>query len=138
MLAKRRIRALQVARPECYLMTMVRLVTLLLMLVLAIANGPAVASAICQHQDARAHAAAVQSTDAGVAADALSEETAAKATSVDGALGDAAGTLLAGYMLPPEPVLLPPGFVDATIRSMPDDLGQVSRSVPPLLEPPLA
>ena len=119
-------------------MTVSRLVTLLLMLLLVVANGPAVATAICQHQDARAHAAAAQSADAGVSAEALSEETAAKAASADGALGDAAGTLLAGYMLPPEPVLFPPGFIASTIGSMADDQGQVGRSVPPLLEPPLA
>ena len=117
---------------------MVRLLNVLLMLVIVIANGPAVAAAICQHQDARAHAAAVLSADAEVSAEALNEEAAARSISVDGALGDAAGTLLAGYMLPPEPALSLPGSVGSTIGSMPDDRGSVGRSVPPLLEPPLA
>lgn len=119
-------------------MTVSRLVNLLLMLLLVVANGPAVATAICQHQDARAHAAAVQSADAGVSAEAVGEETAAKAALFDGALGEAAGTLLAGYMLPSEPVLFAPGLVPSTIGSMPDDPASIGRSVPPLLEPPLA
>lgn len=117
---------------------MARLVTLLLMLLVVIANGPAVATAICRHQDARAHAAAVQSADAGLSAQARSEETAAKGAAMDRALSDAAGTLLAGYMLPPEPMVFLPRLVGSTTRSMPDDSRHAGRSVPPLLEPPLA
>ncbi|MDT9597360.1 hypothetical protein [Sphingosinicella rhizophila] len=108
-----------------------------MMLVLVVANGPAVAAAICQHQDVRVHAAALQSGDAGVAAEALDEESAAKAASTQGALGDAAATLLAGCMLPHAPELPRPDIGAACTGSAdPPVLG--SRTVPPLLEPPLA
>lgn len=119
-------------------MTMARLIALLMMLVLVVANGPAVAAAICQHQDSAAHAAAVQSGIAAVSAEALSEEAAVKAASIDGALGEAASTLLVGFMLPSEPTLFPPRIIESASTIMPDDRLQAGRSVPPLLEPPLA
>jgi hypothetical protein len=119
-------------------MTMARLLTLLMMLVLAIANGPAVAAAICEHRDARSHAAAAASADAGVSAEAIGEETAAKAAGGDGALGDAASTLLAGYLLPAQPSPLPFRTIEASAGSPGEAAVLVGRSVPPLLEPPLA
>jgi predicted MFS family arabinose efflux permease len=115
---------------------MLRFVTLLMMLVLTIANGPAVAAAICQHTDGRAHTAALQSGDVNVSAEAMDEESASKALSSKAALGDAAGTLLAGAILPHQPVLLVQGVASigsdaATPRKL------EGRSVSPLLEPPL-
>ena len=121
----------------CYLIAVTRLLTLLMMLVLAVANGPAVAAAICEHHDARAHAAAKASGDTGVAADALDEESAARAASFDGALGEAAGTLLAGYLLPAAPVV-PVRVNEAPQRHAAEPVPLESRGVAPLLEPPLA
>jgi hypothetical protein len=119
-------------------MTMARLLTLLMMLVLAIANGPAVAAAICEHRDARSHAAAAASADAGVSAEALGEEAAAKAAAGDAALGDAASTLLAGFLLPVQPSSLPFRAVEASTMGLGPAAVLTGRSVPPLLEPPLA
>jgi hypothetical protein len=108
-----------------------------MMLVLAVANGPAVAAATCQHKDAQAHAAAVQSADAHVSASAKGEEAATRASKLDRAMGDAAGTLLAGYIVPPEFALPCRALGSATVHATyVKRLG--SRSTPPLLEPPLA
>jgi hypothetical protein len=117
---------------------MARFVALLMMLVLVIANGPAVAAAICQHHDARAHAAAAASADAAISAEALGEETAAITAASDGALGDAAGTLLAGWLLPPQPSSLPLRRMEPLARIASQPVVLAGRSVPPLLEPPLA
>lgn len=117
---------------------MARLVTLLIILAFVVANGPAVAMAICQHGDARAHAAALQNHEADVSLAAQSEENAAKAASKAGSLSDAATTLLAGYILPPDSSSFPPRFAEPASRDVADASGPGSRSVPPLLEPPLA
>jgi hypothetical protein len=115
---------------------MLRFFTLVMMLVLTIANGPAVAAAICQHTDGGAHTAALQSADENVSAAAMDEESASKSLSSKAAIGDAAGTLLTGGILPHQPVLLAQGA--SSIRSdaaTPQKLE--GRSVSPLLEPPL-
>ena len=112
--------------------------TLLIMVAFLLANGPAVAMAMCQHGDARAHAAALQSSEAGVSVVAQSEETAAKAESKKGSLSDAATTLLAGYILPPDSSRLELRLSERVDRYMTSASGLGSRSVPPLLEPPLA
>ena len=119
-------------------MTVLRFVTLLIMLAFVFTNGPAIAMAMCQHNDARAHAAALQSPDSEMSVKALSEEIVAKAASGQGSLGEAATTLLAGYILPPEPLPLPLRFVEPMTRDPTDVAGRRGRSVPPLLEPPLA
>ena len=119
-------------------MTMTRLITLLIMFAFVFANGPAVAMAKCQHGDARAHAAALQSPEVEVSVVAQSEETAAKAVSKKASLTDAAATLLAGYILPTDPTSFPRRFVDLTKTIMTNAPGLGSRSVPPLLEPPHA
>lgn len=123
---------------ECYLMTMARLLTLLIMFAFVCTNGPAVAMAICEHEDARAHAAALRSSEASVSLLAQSEETAAKTASTQGMLSDAATTLLAGYILPTEAYSFAPRFIDRVSRHAFNPAGLGSRSVPPLLEPPLA
>ena len=117
---------------------MARLVTLLIMFAFVFTNGPAVAMAMCQQSDAKAHAAALQSTDADLASVAQVEEFAASKASQQGALGDAAMTLMAGYMLPPETHSFPLRSIEPANRhsAHPVELG--SRSVPPLLEPPSA
>ena len=123
---------------ECYFIAVARLLTLLILFALAVTNGPAVAMAMCQHGDARAHAAARQSTEAGTAAAAMSEEAAAQAAPEQASLGDAARTLLAGYMLPGDPLPLPNRLVEAGATHIPLLYESDGRTVPPLLEPPLA
>lgn len=117
---------------------MTRLLTLLLMFALAFTNGPAVASAICDHKDARAHAAALQSADAAIFIAAHGEEAAAKATSEKAALGDAATALMAGYILPPEAGAFSVPPREPAGRPLRDKPILDGVSVPPLLEPPLA
>ena len=124
--------------PKCYLMTVARLVTLLIMFAFVIVNGPAVALAKCQHEDALTHAAALQSSDSEVSAVAQSEETAATAVSKNGFLSEAATTLLAAYILPTAASSFPRRFVEPAHSLMTNATGRGSRSVPPLLEPPLA
>ena len=136
--AWRRCSGLQCEDGECYFMTVARLLTLLILFALAVTNGPAVAMAMCQHGDARAHSAARQSSDTGAAAAAMNEEAAAKAASEQASLGDAAGTLLAGYMLPGDPLPLPKRVVEASVKHMPLLYEPGGRTVRPLLEPPLA
>ena len=117
---------------------MTRLVTLLMMIALVVANGSAAATAMCHHRDARAHAIARQSQDAKVAAVALTEETAAAAASKKGALGSNVSLSLPAYIVP-EAALAP--APDAA-RPMPRPQGEPARlsgrSIRPLLEPPVA
>lgn len=117
---------------------MTRLLTLLLIFALAFTKGPAVASAICDHKDAREHAAALLSEDAPTFIDAHGEEAAARAASERAALGDAATTLMAGYILPPEAgaFAVPPR--EPAGRPLRDKPILRGVSVPPLLKPPLA
>jgi hypothetical protein len=115
-----------------------RVVTLLISFAFVFANGPAVAMAMCHHNDARAHAAALQSADADVSSQAQTEERAANAAADQSTLTEAATILLAGFILPPEPASLPVGLIKS--KSSPDASGLplTSRSVAPLLEPPLS
>jgi hypothetical protein len=118
-------------------MTVSRLLTLLMIFAFLIANGPAVAMAMCQHEDPRAHAAALQSLEAEISVVAQSEEAAATAASKKGSLNEAATTLLAGYILPGDPPSFPRRFVEPAAAHLADSSRMGSRSVPPLLEPPL-
>ena len=118
-------------------MTVSRLLTLLMIFAFLIANGPAVAMAMCQHEDARAHAAALQSMETEISVVAQSEEAAAKAASKKGSLSEAATTLLTGYILPSDLSPFPPRVVEPAGQHVADASRLGSRSVPPLLEPPL-
>lgn len=117
---------------------MMRLMTLLMMISLVVANGSAAAGAVCRHQDARAHALARLSHDAKISTAALTEETAADVDSKKGALGGNASLSLPAYILPrvtptPAPRASDPvGVPDCEATPL------VSRAIPPLLEPPAA
>jgi hypothetical protein len=93
--------------------------------------------AMCQHEDARAHVAALQSAEAVEAIVAQTEEAAAERVSKQGIVSDAATTLLAGYILPPESPQFLIRFVERTGRDDTRFPRLETRSVPPLLEPPL-
>jgi hypothetical protein len=113
-----------------------RLLLLLLMLTLSVTNGAAVAAAVCEHRDARAHQAALASSDLEIAADAHHEEAAAAAAEKKAGLADAAAVQLAGFLQPAEPAFAVPAAVAMTLR--PGDAARLShRTTRPLLTPPL-
>ena len=122
----------------CYFITMTRLASLLLMFALVITNGPAIASAMCRHTDAAAHANALQSHDRGIAAAAAKEDRAAASADRKGTLADAASVQLAGFVRPAEPVLHVPFQPKPLSLRAADDDGPPGRALRPLLEPPLA
>lgn len=106
------------------------------MFALTLGNGAAMAAAICQHQDSRAHSAALLSKDMAIAAAALSEERAASSAEKEGMLADGGAASLLGFVLPPEPELA----LRTAERASPPTTATVrlaSRSSRPLLEPPL-
>jgi hypothetical protein len=117
---------------------MARLVTLLMIITLVVANGSAAAGATCHHRDARSHAIARQSQDAKVAAVALMEEAAAAAASKKGALGGYASLSLPAYILPCAALSAAPRAAEPMPRPQVDSTPLSSRSIRPLLEPPVA
>jgi hypothetical protein len=121
----------------CYLFTVARLLSLLMMLALVMTSGAAVPMAMCQHVDAGAHALALQSSESEVASVALAEESAAAAASKS-ALADAAAVQLAGFLLPADIELPAPPSLSALSRPAVHPAKLASRAISPLLEPPLA
>jgi len=117
---------------------MARLLTLLMIITLVVANGSAVAGAVCVHRDAREHAIARQSQDAKIAAVALTEEAAAGVASKDGALGSSASLSLPAYIVPEAALAPAPGAVEPLRSPQMDSAPLPSRSIRPLLEPPVA
>lgn len=117
---------------------MIRLVTFLMMITLVVANASAAVGAMCHHRDARAHAIARQSQDAKVAAVALTEEAAAAVASKKGAIGSSASLSLPAYILP-EAALAPVSpAAEPMKRPQAESTSPSSRSIRPLLEPPVA
>ncbi len=125
-------------RLECYLITMARLLSLLLVFALVLTNGAVVPAALCQHADAQAHAAALQSSDVGAASAALAEETAAVESSKKNSLAQAAAVQLAGFMLPADPALPLPAGHESSATHATEPIALSSLTINPLLEPPLA
>ena len=117
---------------------MARLLTLLMMITLVVANGSAAAGALCLHRDARAHAIARQSQDAKIAAAALTEEAAAAVASKNGALGSNAALSLPAYVLPEAGLTPAPPAVEPIRARQVEPVPLSSRSIRPLLEPPVA
>lgn len=117
---------------------MTRLLTVLIMLALALTNGAAVATAMCQHGSLAAHAAARESLDTQVSASAIAEEENAAMASKESLIADGAGVLLAGYTLPPDQTVLPPPVVEPSAQPPMEAAAPVGRSIPPPLKPPLA
>jgi hypothetical protein len=117
---------------------MARLLTLLMMIVLVAANGSAVAGAMCHHRDAREHSIARQSRDAKVSASALTEEAAAAIASKNGTVGSSASLALPAYILPQANLPFAPRDVEPMRRPQVDATPLSSRSIRPLLEPPVA
>jgi hypothetical protein len=119
-------------------MTVARFLAFLIAFALSVSNSAALAGAICTHHDAHGHAAALASADSQVAAGARAEESAAKSSQA-AALADGAAAAFAAYALPPMPAALPlPIFKPMRPATARDSPGLASRSLRPLLEPPLA
>lgn len=117
---------------------MARLLTLLMMITLVVANGSAAAGAVCRHRDAREHAIARQSQDATVRAVALTEDAAAAVASKKGALGSVSSLSLPAYILPPTALSSVPHAAEPMLGSERESAPLTSRSIRPLLEPPVA
>src|SRR5215218_6082872 len=115
---------------------MSRLLTLMMILVLVMAHGTSVSAAICRHQDGVAHAAARQSSDAGISAAAYSEESAAKTGSGKGAPADSGSVSWPSDMLPAPELAVPFRTAEPVERNFADSAVLVGASVRPLLEPP--
>jgi hypothetical protein len=110
----------------------------LIVLAVVAAQGPAFAAAICRHQDMMAHMLARQSVDAGIAAEALSEEQAADAVAKKGQLADAVRASLVD-MLAPSPAQFAPVLPTERLRHLPADAPELAgRALSPPLQPPTA
>ena len=115
-----------------------RLLTLFMMFTLVVANGSAVAGAICRHGSPASHEAARTSNDAPISGVASTEETADSVASKKGALA-LAGAIAFVADLSAGPQLIVP--LDLA-RPLDPHMAPVSplsgRSLAPLLEPPTA
>ena len=115
-----------------------RLLTLLMMITLTIAGGTSVASALCRHQSAQDHAAALHGNDSKAAAIAQLEEMAGAVAAKKSAAVDAASLSLPPFTLP-APANSFDHFVARPAHGRPADAAMLaSLSVAPLLEPPAA
>jgi hypothetical protein len=115
-----------------------RILSLLMVFVLVVANGTSVAGAICRHESLATHSAAKQNHDARISSVAFNEEAADSVASKKGALADA-GAVVWVANLSPGPRLTVPF---ASGRPLDPDMvlvrRLVGRSPAPLLEPPTA
>lgn len=107
------------------------------MLAFAATNGVAARAALCQHEDARAHIAALTSSDAAIAAAAHGEESADAAADKSGTLVDAAAASLAGLLIPPRTVIPAPALAERQPARPVEAPDLTNRSIAPLLQPPL-
>lgn len=115
-----------------------RLLSLLLVFTLVVANGPAFAGAICRHGNLAEHVAARISNDSRVSGVALSEEAADSVASKKGALASA-GAIAWVADLSREPQLaIPLSFISPVDPEMAPVRPLVGRSLTPLLQPPSA
>lgn len=115
-----------------------RVLSILMMLMMTVVSATSVAAAMCAHQSADAHAAALASDDHGTAADAHLEDAAGAAVAKKGALADAGAFSLHAFILPD---ISAAPFTPVSQIALPraPDASKVPRaSGPPLLEPPAA
>jgi len=115
-----------------------RFLTLLLAFTLVIANGPAVAGAICRHASLADHVAARTSHDSRVSGAALSEEAADSVVSKKGALASAAPIAWVADLSRGPQLTIPFSFAHDVDPEMAPVRPLVGRSPAPLLQPPSA
>lgn len=116
---------------------MSRILTLLMIIILAVVPCSMVSAAICRHQNSIEHALARANSDAKIANVARTEETAAS-HSKKGTLFDAPSAFLLTDMLPPSRLSVPLGVAESIRLSFLDENRLPGTSPPPLLEPPTA
>jgi hypothetical protein len=115
-----------------------RLLTLMLMTALAFVSSTSVAAALCGHQDAQQHQAALDGGDEQAAAEAQLEEAAGALAAKKTTLADAGSFALAAFILPCSSLAL--GHLPAKqALTLGRDAAKVTGLAPrPLLEPPAA
>ncbi len=115
-----------------------RFLTLLLVFTLAIANGPAVAGAICRHGSLADHVAARISSDSRISAAALGEEAADSVASKKGALANAGAIAWVADLSRGPQLTIPFSIARPVDPEMAPVRPLVGRSLTPLLQPPSA
>jgi len=115
-----------------------RLLTLLMVFTLVIANGSAVAGAFCRHGSFADHDAARTSSDVRVSGAALNEETADSVASKRGALASAAAIAWVADLSPGPRLTLPFEVAHSVDPETAPARPLVGRSPTPLLQPPSA
>jgi hypothetical protein len=115
-----------------------RFLTLILVFTLVVANGPAVAGAICRHGSLADHVAARISSDSRISGAALSEEAADSVASKKGALANAAAIAWVADLSHGPQLKVPFGFTHNVAPEMAPAKPLVGRSLTPLLQPPSA
>jgi hypothetical protein len=114
-----------------------RILTLIIMLVIAVAPASMISAAVCHHHSAVEHALARSSADPRIANTARTEETAA-ALSKKGIISDTASGFLLADMLPAPELKTPFHASEPLDRFLPSESALPSASIPPLLQPPTA
>lgn len=114
---------------------MSRVLHILLFVAFAVTNVAAAPMAFCQHVDATAHSAALNSDDAATSADAHAEDAAGAVGK--GALAEVAASVTAAVLPATGPAL---GRADAepSVWFADRAASLVGRTLTPLLDPPLA
>lgn len=115
-----------------------RFLTLLLVFTLVIANGPAVAGAICRHGSLADHVAARISNDSRISGVALGEEAADSVASKKGALANAGAIAWVADLSRGPQLTAPLGLTNPVDPEMPPVRPLAGRSLTPLLQPPSA
>ena len=115
-----------------------RFLTLLLVFTLVIANGPAVAGAMCRHGSLAEHVAARTSDDTRISGAALSEEAADSVASKKGAPASAGAIAWVADLSRGPQLTIPFAFTHAVDPEMAPVRPLVGRSLTPLLQPPSA
>lgn len=115
-----------------------RLLTLMLMSLLAFVSSTSVAAALCGHQDAQQHAAALIGNDRMDAAKAHLEEAAGALAAKKGFLADAGAFALPAFILPPSSLHLQPELEEPALKIGRDRAKVRGLAPPPLLRPPAA
>jgi hypothetical protein len=109
-----------------------------MVITLTVVSGGSTAAALCSHQNAQAHAAALHDSDEHVAATARAEDSAAANAAKRALLVDTGAFSLPAFILPAP--LAAPVFASAEpLRPRPLDAAKHARtSIPPPLKPPSA
>jgi hypothetical protein len=115
-----------------------RFLTLLLVFTLVVANGSAVAGAICRHESLADHVAARISRDARISGVAFSEEAADSVASKKGALAGAGAIAWVAHLSGGPQLTIPFGITRPVDPETAPVRPLVGRSLAPLLQPPSA